>query len=221
MPACGQCGQENPAGTTVCSNCATPLAADAKSAGDTVAPSQVHKVVFTPPPAPKQVKRPASIPAAPAAKSGGGIEWIPWSEMSGAQKAGRAGAIGVAILVVLFMMRMFFGGAKSSVETVIGVRAQPSEPPLTDADQADGLASLCQTLKIYGIPKDDNEAADVARHSEDLFKLPGDRSVARSIFVLTTLAHEFQTGALAMSACPAPSASNEIPNPQPSTAPLK
>ncbi|MDO8431689.1 MAG: hypothetical protein Q7S58_04680 [Candidatus Binatus sp.] len=202
MPACRQCGKENPAGTTVCSYCATPISADSKGAAQQETPPQVHKVVFTPPAAAKPIKRATPIQAGRAAKSSGGIEWIPWSEMSAGQKAGRATAILLALLMILFLLRMFLGGAKSSIKTMISASPQPSESPLTDADRADGLVSICQTVKIYGIPKDDNEAADVARHSEDLFKLPGNRNFERSIFILTTLAREFQSGALTMSACP-------------------
>jgi hypothetical protein len=146
------------------------------------------------------------------AKPNKGIQWIPWSELTGGQKAGRTIAAMLALLVILFLLRMFLGGAKSPGETVVTTNAQSSEPPLTAADRADGLASICPTIKIYGVPKNDDEALNVANHSEDLFKLPGDRSVERSIFILTALAREFQSGSLAMTACPTPSNQTPVPN---------
>ena len=214
MPACRQCGKENPGGTTVCVYCATLVSADPKVTAESEASSQVHKVVFSPPPL--AAKRIGPIQSAPP-KPSKGIQWIPWSELSGGQKAGRAIAAMLAVVAILFLLRTFLGRLKlPGDQTVATTTAQSSEPPLTAADRADGLASICPTIKIYGLPKNDDEALNVANHSEDLFKLPGDRSVARSIFILTSLAHEFQRGSLAMSACPPPSA--PAPNQMPAAA---
>jgi hypothetical protein len=214
MPACRQCGKENPGGTTVCIYCTTPIAGDLKASAASEA-SSVHKVVFTPPP---PLKRVAPVQTAPASKPNKGIEWIPWSELSGGQKAGRAIAALLAALVIAYLLRTFLGGAKSPVGTSIAPNSQPTEQPLTAQDRVDGLASICPTLKIYGIPKNDDEALNVARHSEDLFKLPGDRTVEHSTSILTALAHEFQSGSLSMNACPPPPAAagaNQMPSSPP------
>ena len=143
----------------------------------------------------------------------GAIEWIAWNELTRGQKAGRAFAIFIALLLIGTILRLAIGRIGSSFGPGTVASPEPSQSPLTAEERADGLASLCPTVGIYGIPQNDKDAVEVAQHADDLFKLPGDRPRERVMYILTRLAHEFQSGALKPSDCPPTSTPSASPTP--------
>ncbi len=125
MPACGQCGRDNPEGTAFCGYCGYPLAKPAGKPSSSQLKPGVNPVSLPsakpppPPPAPppKMLRKPevrmqtfATPPPADEGKSKGGFEWIPWSELSPGQRAGRSVAVVVAVLVILFFLRGMLRG---------------------------------------------------------------------------------------------------------------
>jgi hypothetical protein len=203
MPACGQCGKENPAGTTFCGHCGASLAAPAKPASrnpPAAPPSQaMHEVKAQPRPPRLEARIP---PPPPINKNKGRIEWIAWSDLSAGQRLGRAGAILIAVFLVYFFLRaivrdLVFRPGESQPAQV----AETPQVPLTQGDRKDGVESLCKVFQIYGMPKKPDDAAQSAKNAAELFKLAGNQSHDRSVFILNALAREFQTGALRGSDC--------------------
>ena len=209
MPACRQCGRENPEGTVFCGYCAAPLSTSAKTPGET-APEQPIKhplrEVKTSPQKPFKPEariqpNPASAP--PDATGKGGFEWIPWSELSGGQKAGRM----LAILVVLYVMLFFTRGILSGLKGIGGgssasaPTAESSDIPMTDGDRRDGIESLCKVFQIYGIPKTDKDADESVKNAAELFKLGGNQSPERSLFILKAISRQFRAGTLGPPDC--------------------
>jgi len=213
MPACRQCGKDNPEGTVFCGYCATPLA---RPAGDFIAaptpPS--GNPVSSPPirgssPQPKpfkpEIRTPvihAPPPPTDGGKRKGGFELIPWSELSSTQKAGRS----IAVVVVLFMIFFFLRGILRGVGAPGGTSAtapaaQSSGAPITEGDRKDGIESLCKVFQIYGIPKSDHDAAEAARNAGELYKLAGNQSPERSAYILSAIVQEFRKGKLSGPDC--------------------
>jgi hypothetical protein len=220
MPACRQCGKQNPEGTVFCGYCAASLAGAATPAGTTSAaprsPVGAQARVLEPEPsAPKhEVKPPpakvlkpesrlqaARTPPPPPAdsKGKGGIEWLPWSELSAGQRAGRASAGVVGLLLIFFFIRGIFRGIAPSNGSASA--PQSSEVPMTDGDRKDGIESLCKVFQIYGMPKSEQDASGSAKNAAELFKLAGNQSPERSMFILTTIAGQFRDGTLKASDC--------------------
>ncbi len=178
MPACRQCGKDNPEGTVFCGYCATPLA------------------------------RPAGAPVSPPpTPSGGGkgtigFELIPWSELSPAQRAGRSIAALVVLLLVFFFIRGIIRGVGGiSGTSKNGASAQSTGAPITEGDRKDGIGSLCKVFQVYGLPKNDHDATEAVRNAAELFKLAGNQSPERSEHILTTIAQEFRSGKLSQRDC--------------------
>lgn len=67
---------------------------------------------------------------------------------------------------------------------------------MTDGDRHDGIESLCKVFQIYGIPKNEKDAAGSAKNAAELFKLAGNQSPERTTYILTTIAEEFRSGKL-------------------------
>ena len=67
---------------------------------------------------------------------------------------------------------------------------------MTDGDRRDGIESLCKVFQIYGIPKSEQDATGAAKNAAELFKLAGNQSPERSMFILTTIAGQFRDGTL-------------------------
>jgi hypothetical protein len=214
MPACGQCGKDNPPDTAFCGYCATPLARPAgdptssstKPAGRPIVSPQIRGGSSSPQPKPfkPEIRTPTfhTPPPSGGGKGGGGFELLPWSELSPGQRAGRV----VAGLVVLCLILFFLRGM---LRTLTGSRgtneptpsAEGSNAPITDADSKDGIESLCKVFQIYGLPKNDHDAAEAARNASELFKLAGNQSPERSTYILTSIVGEFRDGKLGQADC--------------------
>jgi hypothetical protein len=131
------------------------------------------------------------------------FELIPWRQLSRAQMAGRAIAAGIVLLLILFLgsgMLRSLGGATSG-SSANGPSAQSSGVPVTEGDRRDGIESLCKVFQIYGLPKNDHDAAEAAHNAAELFKLAGNQSPERSTYILTTIVHEFRSGKLSGEDC--------------------
>jgi len=213
MPACRQCGKQNPEGTVFCGYCAASLAAQSKPAVQSGSPkpsvtaqpkvlepapsSPKHEI--KPPPA-KMLKPEARLQGAygqsppPAESKGKAIEWLPWSELSGGQRAGRAAAGVVGLLLIFFFLRGILRGMGSSTSSASA--PQSSEVAMSEGDRKDGIESLCKVFQIYGIPKNEQDASGAAKNAAELFKLAGNQSPERSMFILTTIAGQFRDGTL-------------------------
>src|SRR5271170_1219990 len=97
MPACRQCGKENPEGTVFCGYCATSLAPIKPAAPSSSKPPpepsvQKHEIRRQAPPKvfkPESRIHPAAASSAPPSRGGGGFELLPWNELSAEQKTGR------------------------------------------------------------------------------------------------------------------------------------
>jgi len=213
MPACRQCGKDNPEGTIFCGYCATPLA---RPAGDFIRPQPAPSgdPVSSPPiqgspPQPKvfkpEVRTPVSRAAPPPTngrKGKGGFELLPWSELSSAQKVGRSVAAVVALFLIFFFIRGILRGIGAPIGTSgAAPSAQSSAAPITEGDRRDGIESLCKVFQIYGIPKSDHDAAEAARNAGELYKLSGNQSPERSAYILSTIAQEFRSGKLSQPDC--------------------
>lgn len=202
MPACAQCGKDNPLGTTFCGHCGASLTATgAKPAGHTTlaAKEAMHEIKAQPRPARPEPR--ISTPP-PIAKSRGGLEFIPWSDLTPGQRIGRVGAILIAVFLVYFFLRTILRGllSRSPVAQPAPV-SENSQLPLSDADRKDGIESLCKVFQIYGMPKKPEDAAQSAKNASELFKLAGNQSHDRSLFILGALASEFQRNTLRGSDC--------------------
>ena len=207
MPACRQCGRENPEGMAFCGYCATPLA---RPAGGGASPTP--KPSGEPAPsAPAREARPPLLnkPFKPevhtppgSGKANVGFELIPWSELTPTQRAGRS----VALAALLFMFFFFIRGIIRGLGDMRGTNANaPSAPsagaPITGGDRKDGIGSLCKVFQIYGMPKNDHDATEAARNAAELFKLAGNQSPQRSEYILITIAQEFRSGKLTQHDC--------------------
>lgn len=208
MPGCRQCGKQNPEGTVFCGYCASPLSRPIGSANPVAStpvrepkpksssPNLSPAKPFKPEIRLQSVQTAAPPPPAPPVKKG--IEWIPWSELSPAQRAGRSTAAAVVVLLLFFFLRGILRGIGSSNNT--GYSGAPaadiSEAPITEGDRKDGIESLCKVFQIYGMPKNDKDGAEAARNAAELYKLSGNQTPTRSIYILTTIAQEFRAGKL-------------------------
>src|SRR5271154_7197088 len=215
MPACGQCGRENPEGTAFCGFCGYPLA---KPAGKTsssqlkpgVNPVSLPSVKPPPPPSPpaKMLRKPevrmqtfATPPPSDEGKARGGFEWIPWSELSPGQRAGRSVALAVAVLAILFMLRGMLRGVVGGGGTAATAPSAQSASALSEADRKDGIESLCKVFQIYGLPKNDKDATEAASNAAELYKLSGNQSPERSAYILNAVVAEFRARKLGQPDC--------------------
>jgi hypothetical protein len=234
MPACRQCGKENPEGTAFCGYCATALA---RPTGDPTSPPPAPKPAGNPvssgpargapPPEPKpfrpETRTSARAPSSDGGrgKGGGGFELIPWSELSANQRIGRSIFAFVGLLLVFFFFRTIIRGMGGSGTSASVPSAQSSNAPITDSDRKDGIESLCKVFQIYGLPKTDHDATEAANNAGQLFKLAGNQPPERSEYILTSIVQEFRGGKLGSSDCEeagAPVPTNEAnPNPDNST----
>jgi hypothetical protein len=199
MPACRQCGKENPAGTVYCGHCAAPLPTPQQHPAD-----PLSSPPRPPPlkPLKPEIRTPISTPTAEGKDKSGGFEWIPWAELTSGQKGGRT----AAAVIVLFLIFFFIRGILRGVATPDGSNepapaAQSSNPPMTEGDRKDGIESLCKVFQIYGMPKNDHDAAEAARNAAELFKLAGNQSSERSAFILAAIVQEFRGGKLKQTDC--------------------
>jgi hypothetical protein len=206
MPACRQCGKENPEGTVFCGYCATPLApprpAEPKPAPESSPSIQKHEIRRQAPPKvfkPESRVRPAPASPAQPGRGGGGFELLPWNELSGGQKAGRVVAGVVVLFLFFFLLRGFLHGGGATNRSASA--PQGSTDSMSDGDRKDGIESLCKVFQIYGIPKTDLDAAAAAKNAGELFKLAGNESPERSEFILTTIAGEFRSRKLTADDC--------------------
>lgn len=214
MPACGQCGKENPEGTAFCGYCATPLtrpAADiaaqsSKPGGRPIVAPQIRGGSSPQPKPSKPEIRTPTFQTPPSSGGGGrgkgGFELLPWSELSASQRAGRV----VAGVVLLFMVFFFLRGILRDVTGSRGnsapaPAAEGSNAPITEGDRKDGIESLCKVFQIYGLPKDDKGATEAAHNAAELFKLAGNQSPERSEYILTSIVQEFRGGKLTQTDC--------------------
>jgi hypothetical protein len=214
MPACGQCGKENPEGTAFCGYCATPLtrpagdpgAQSSKPGGRPIVAPQIRGGSSPQPKPSKPEIRTPTFQTPPSSGGGGkgkgGFELLPWSELSASQRAGRA----VAGIVLLFMIFFFLRGIFRDVTGSHGSSApapaaEGSNAPITEGDRKDGIESLCKVFQIYGLPKNDKDAAEAAHNAAELFKLAGNQSPERSSYILTSIVGEFRGGKLGQPDC--------------------
>ena len=79
--------------------------------------------------------------------------------------------------------------------------AEGSNAPITEGDRKDGIESLCKVFQIYGLPKNDKDAAEAAHNAAELFKLAGNQSPERSTYILTSIVGEFRGGQLGQADC--------------------
>ena len=215
MPACRQCGKDNPEGTVFCGYCATPLARpmgnpispEPRPSGNPGSTAPMRGPLPQPRPFKPEIRTPIihTSPPPPPGGSGkgtGGFEWIPWSQLSPGQRAGRAIAAAIVLFLIVFLLRAMLrgllpsGGTSDSATT-----AQSSNPPITESDRKDGIESLCKVFQIYGLPKNDRDASEAARNAAELFKLAGNQSPERSSYILSTIVSEFRGGKLGQPDC--------------------
>jgi hypothetical protein len=142
----------------------------------------------------------ATPPPSDEGKRKGGFEWSPWSELSPGQRAGRSVAMAVALLVILFFLRGMLRGVVGGGTAGTAPSAQ-SAGALTDSDRKDGIESLCKVFQIYGLPKNDKDATEAANNAAELYKLGGNRSPERSVYILNAVVAEFRAGKLAQPDC--------------------
>lgn len=202
MPACGQCGKENPEGTAFCGYCATPLKSDAGS--PRIVSPQIRGGSPPPKPPRPEIRTPTfhTPPSGGGAGKGrGGFELLPWSELSASQRAGRLIAVGVLLFLIFFFLRGMLRGIGGRVTSEPEPSAQGSNAPITEGDRKDGIESLCKVFQIYGLPKNDHDATEAARNAGELFKLAGNQSAERSEYILTTIVGEFRGGKLGQADC--------------------
>ena len=225
MPACRQCGKQNPEGTAFCGYCAATLAASskppvapspnpsigaqAKTPPEPTASILKHEVKTQAAPAkvfkpesrlqPGRAQTPPSPPPGDGKAKGGSIEWLPWGELSAGQRAGRAAAGLVVLILIFFFLRGMLRGVSSS--NTGASEQQSSAVAMSESDRKDGIESLCKVFQIYGIPKNQQDAAGAAKNAAELFKLAGNQSPERSRFILTAIAEDFRAGTLTGNDC--------------------
>jgi hypothetical protein len=206
MPACGQCGKDNPEGTGFCGYCANPLpkaASDPKPAAKPLSSPQIRGGSSPQPKSNRPELRTPTFRTAPPPSESKGFELLPWSELSGSQRAGRVGAALVVFFLFFFLLRSMLHGLSGSHGTSASapVAAGGSNAPITDGDRKDGIESLCKVFQIYGLPKTDGDATEAAHNASELFKLAGNQSPERSAYILTSIVQEFRGGKLGQSDC--------------------
>ena len=218
MPACGQCGKDNPEGTAFCGHCATPLekpvidpaGQSSKPAGRPIVAPQIRGG-SPPPSSPPSSPRPfkpetrtstSSSSGGGGKKSKGGFELLPWSDLSVGQRAGRvlAGAI-VLFLIFFFLRGMLHSLGGSGGARVPAPAADGTNAPITDGDRKDGIESLCKVFQIYGLPKNDSGANEAVHNAVELFKLAGNQSPERSTYILSAIVGDFRSGKLGQADC--------------------
>jgi hypothetical protein len=170
------------------------------------APARTLHEVRTPPKSLRpEVRIQAAPPPPPAgtAVKGGGIQWIPWSELSGGQRAGRVLAALVVVFIVFSFTRTVLRGLSGGVggSSATSPTAESSDVPMTEGDRRDGIESLCRVFQIYGMPKTDKDAEGSVRNAAELFKLGGNQSPERSLYILKTIARQFRAGTLGAPDC--------------------
>jgi len=210
MPACDQCGKDNPAGTAFCGYCATPLSSNdpgssSKPGGRQIVTPQIRGGSPPPKPSKPEIRTPTFQTAASSGAGGkgkgGGFELLPWSELSSSQRAGRVAAIAVVLFLILFFLRSILRSLGGHGTSEPAPSAQGSGAPITEGDRKDGIESLCKVFQIYGLPKNDHDAADAAHNASELFKLAGNQSPERSSYILNTIVADFRSGKLGQSDC--------------------
>ncbi|MGB8412315.1 MAG: hypothetical protein WCE23_05765 [Candidatus Binatus sp.] len=207
MPACRQCGKDNAEGMAFCGYCAAPLA---RPAANPVSSPPIRGLSPQPKPFKPEIRSPVIHTPTAAPPSDGGeekakskFELIPWSQLSRAQMAGRSIAAGIVLLLILFLARGMMrslGGATGG-SRANGLSAQSSGVAVTEGDRRDGIESLCKVFQIYGLPKNDHDAAEAAHNAAELFKLAGNQSPERSAYILNAIVHEFRSGKLSGPDC--------------------
>ncbi len=218
MPACGQCGKDNPEGTAFCGYCATPLmkpevdpfAQSSKPGGRPIVAPQIRGgSPPAPPPPPKPFKPETRAPISSSGggsvgggkKGKGGFELLPWSELSAGQRAGRVGAGAIVLFLIFFFLRGMLHSVGGSGASVPAPSADGSNAPITDGDRKDGIESLCKVFQIYGLPKNDSGANEAVHNAVELFKLAGNQSPERSTYILTSIVGDFRSGKLGQADC--------------------
>jgi hypothetical protein len=172
-------------------------------------PSSIPPVEPSPPPSiakheirqsapPKIFKPEVKVQPAPAGNipGRGGIELIPWNKLSSTQKAGRALAVVIVLFLGFFFLRGIFRGIAPSRP------GAPSTPDLdaasiSDSDRGDGIESLCKVFQIYGLPKNEQDAAASVKNATQL----SNKSPERSTAILTSVAQDFRAGKLKEDDC--------------------
>jgi hypothetical protein len=206
MPACRQCGKQNPEGTVFCGYCATSLAPakpvtppssnpDPPASAQDIrqqAPPNVFKAPEAKAPPPHILR---AAPPPPVDRGKGGFELLPWSELSANQKAGRIIAGLVVLLVVFYLLRGLLRGGGSNQAAS---QPQGEQSALTDSDRRDGIEALCKVFQIYKLPRNDQEAAAATKNAATL---AGNQSPERSTLILTTIVGEFRSGKLKETDC--------------------
>ena len=219
MPACGNCGKDNPEGTAFCGYCATPLmqsvtdpvGQSSKPGGRPIVAPQIRggsPPPSPPPSSPRPIKPEVRTPASSSSGGGGGkkgkggFELLPWSELSSGQRAGRIAAGAVVLFLILFFLRgMLHSLGGSGSASMPAPAADGSNAPITDGDRRDGIESLCKVFQIYGLPKNDSGANEAVHNAGELFKLAGNQSPERSKYILTAIVGEFRSGQLGQGDC--------------------
>jgi hypothetical protein len=133
--------------------------------------------------------------------SKGGIQWIPWGELSAGQKAGRALLILVVAAVFIALGRAAFNAVGPMIK--FSAPADENKAALSEQDRKDGIVSLCKVFQIYGMPKNETEAGAAARNAAELFKLAGNRTADRSLYIFDSLSLEFSSKKLSAQDCAA------------------
>jgi len=216
MPACGQCGKDNPEGTAFCGYCASPLmqpvddpfAQSSKPAGRPIVAPQIRGG-SPPPSSPKPFKPETRTPISSSSSSGGGgkkskggFELLPWSDLSAGQRAGRVAAGAIVLFLILFFLRgMLHSLGRSGGANVPAQSADGSNAPITEGDRKDGIESLCKVFQIYGLPKNDSGANEAVHNAVELFKLAGNQSPERSTYILSAIVGDFRGGKLGQADC--------------------
>jgi hypothetical protein len=213
MPACGQCGKDNPEGTAFCGYCATPLmepvtdpaGQSSKLAGRPIVAPQIRggsPGPTSPRPFKSETRTPKSSSSGGGGKKGkGGFELLPWSELSSGQRAGRLAAGAIMLFLIFFFLRGMLRSVGGSGAGVPALSADGSNAPISDGDRKDGIESLCKVFQIYGLPKNDSGANEAVHNAVELFKLAGNQSPERSTYILTSIVGDFRSGKLGQADC--------------------
>jgi hypothetical protein len=202
MPACGQCGKDNPEGQIYCGFCAARLDDAARvGAGAPASGVQAGAAPGVSGSIPRDFQRPVIDTSAPEKK--GGIEWIPWRELSSGQKLGRVFATAIILLLSVVVIRGILDFALTSHRAAPRPPVKTENAPLAATDRKDGIQSLCKVFQIYGLPRTVADADEAAKNAQQLFKQTGNETPDRSALILTTVAREFQSGKLKAADCAA------------------